>query len=384
MFGHIAKLASRPAAAAAAAATVANVAQGPAQARAPPAPQGARQAVQLHANSKIVDRDTEGWVLAEMKDELVVFQPFDRKDVDEAASTVMALWGGSASSSSVGPIVTEPGEDAEDACGGSASSRASSDFGDDRLANAVIEAAAAANADALALGRKRDREQLEDLMAITTRMLRRPGMQREVVMCMMEDPEVRELMLRQCDDLDRYLLAAGIHAPHLLPAPENVDISVSDGSGDSAAASAGAAPRAGGPTLVSRVVNAVAGALERAGDALASLGGWLRGRLAAVIPGVGEPRAEDGVGAAEGSDGGARGQRGVSQVLGGVMVLAVAVFCVAIIRKPLVLHVLRSRPAAAAATATAAAATTATAAALRRKQGSRKQDGDEGEARPVA
>ncbi|EFJ51275.1 hypothetical protein VOLCADRAFT_103542 [Volvox carteri f. nagariensis] len=345
MFGHITRAASRPAVAAAAAAAAANAAQGSVQARAPP--QGARQAgAHPPVHSKIVDRDTEDWIMAELKDEVVLFQPFDGREVEEAASTVMTLWAGRAPSTPrSGPIITEPGEDAD---GGSSSC---GEYGDDLFANAVIEAAAAANADAVAQGRSKDREQLESLMAITTRMLKRPGLQREVVMCMMEDSEVRDLMLRQCTDLDRYLLAAGIHNPALLPPPPSESLEIGNPEGDRSARagatdtptpkkSASASSR--GSPLISRLVGVVAGALERAGDVLASLGNWLRRQVLAAFP---QDDDGDEHAAAEAYEGGSgpRGQRTANQVLGGVMVLVVAVFCVAVIRRPLVLHALRRR-----------------------------------------
>ncbi|KAG2486736.1 hypothetical protein HYH03_014662 [Edaphochlamys debaryana] len=342
MFGQAIRIASRPAAAAAAAAAL----QGPAHARAPPAQtQAAARAVAPHAPSKIVDRDTDGWVMAEVEDQVVVFQPYSAQEVDEAASTVMALWGGSGR-------ISEPGDEGGAADGPSSSgSSFSGSAGDGALADSIIEAAAAASADAVAGGRSQDRSQLEALMAITTKMLRRPGMQREVVACMLEDVEVRELMLRQCSDLDRYLVTAGIAVnPPLLTAPEGEPGTPTGG------ASSGASAAPGGPDLVSRVVGAVAGAFERAGDALASLGSWLRGRLAALMgpqggegeqeeaearaelrEGVEEIVAPAGAGGRKAGAGGAAPKRSTSQVLGGVMVLALTLVAVMVIRRPLVI-----------------------------------------------
>eukprot|EP00198_Chlamydomonas_reinhardtii_P005121 XP_001694457.1 predicted protein [Chlamydomonas reinhardtii] len=140
MFGAAARIAARPAAAAAAAGVAANAAQGSAQARAP-AQSAGRQAVHAPVhNNKLVDRDVDsGWLDVQLKDEVVLFQPFNTQELDQAADTVLALFGGAgpstSASTSAGPI------------------------------------------------------------------LRRPGMQREVVLCMLEDTEVRELMMRQCSDL---------------------------------------------------------------------------------------------------------------------------------------------------------------------------------------
>eukprot|EP00198_Chlamydomonas_reinhardtii_P005119 XP_001694455.1 predicted protein [Chlamydomonas reinhardtii] len=234
MFGAAARIAARPAAAAAAAGVAANAAQGSAQARAP-AQSAGRQAVHAPVhNNKLVDRDVDsGWL------DVVLFQPFNTQELDQAADTVLALFGGSA--------------------GPSTSTSASTSAGP---------------------------------------ILRRPGMQREVVLCMLEDTEVRELMMRQCSDL-----GGGVGGP-------------------------------GG--LVSKLVGAVAGAIERAGDALACLGGWVRRHLAASLPFVGpadhQPQATAGAWG--------EAQEGVEEegVLGGVMALAVAVFAVAVIRRPLVLR----------------------------------------------
>ncbi|GFR45238.1 hypothetical protein Agub_g6636 [Astrephomene gubernaculifera] len=336
----------RPAVAVAAGAAAASATQGPAHARAPPAQGAVRQAPHPPAYNKLVDRDTEGWVLAELKDEVVLFQPFDSHEVDDAANTVMELWTGRPATYSQ-PIITEPGED-EDSSSASSGRSTSSGGSDGRLADAVIEAAACASAEAVLRGERREREELEALMTITTRMLRRPGLQREVVMAMIEDAEVAQLMMRQCGDLDRYLLAAGIPNPQLLPAPSD-DTSTTSSSEPAAPAAASAAPSAapgGGPTLVSRVAGAVASALERAGDALSSLGAWLRRRAEELIAGLQQQGAEEeveGASSSGGRGGGAGGKRRTDQVLGGVMVLAVAVVCVAVIKKPLVLRALARR-----------------------------------------
>ncbi|KXZ51805.1 hypothetical protein GPECTOR_11g247 [Gonium pectorale] len=317
----------------------------------PHAEHAPRQAVHPHTSSKIVDRDVEDLVVAEIDDHVVLFRPFEAKEVDEAATTVMHLWGGrpgdAGSSTSAaypfsGPIVHEPDEEEEDRV-----SRVSSSSGagsDGAAADAIIEATAAA-----ALGdsgqRGGDRQQLQDLMAITTRLLRRPGMQREVVLCMMEDPEVRELMLRQCSDLDRYLLAAGITNPQLLPAPSDGESTPAAGGIDAVAGAAGPSAGTDGrsrPDLVSRLVGVVAGALEHAGNALARLGDWLRRHVAMAMGQELEEEVEE-VGAGGAAPGSARGQRPVNQVLGGVMVLAVAVFCVAVIRRPIVLRAVARR-----------------------------------------
>jgi hypothetical protein len=123
--------------------------------------------------------------------------------------------------------------------------------------------------------------------------------------------------LRRCLAQDRYLLAAGVHNPQLLPAPP------ADGDSSSSSAAEGAASVSqqhhGGPNLLERLVGTVAGALDRAGaaagNALASMGNWLRHQLR-VFQGNGEPRAEESETGADGAgaDGQGYGQRTASQV----------------------------------------------------------------------
>lgn len=129
---------------------------------------------------------------------------------------------------------------------------------------------------------------------------------------------------------EAYLYAAGIHNPGgLLPAPTstgpatytiNTDDASECGEGDD---------------VVSRLVNAIASCVERAGSALAFLGGWLRDRFQEAVGGTKEEQQglEGEQGAAGNAAGGARGK---NAVLGSVMVVAVAVFCMMIARRPLV------------------------------------------------
>lgn len=130
---------------------------------------------------------------------------------------------------------------------------------------------------------------------------------------------------------DRYLSAAGIHNPALLPPPETVTFTsdvnghdtVQPPSGGTAGSSAESHTGPRGPPLVHRVAGVVASALERAGSTVGAVSNWMRGhfeRLLSHFPFNGEERAAEGglgdVGeqlpAGRGS--GARGQRKVDQV----------------------------------------------------------------------
>lgn len=44
--------------------------------------------------TRIVDSDTDGWLLTELQDEVVLFRPYTSDEVQDAANTVMALWSG--------------------------------------------------------------------------------------------------------------------------------------------------------------------------------------------------------------------------------------------------------------------------------------------------
>ncbi|MEW5297947.1 MAG: hypothetical protein WDW36_001122 [Sanguina aurantia] len=235
----------------------------------------------------------------------------------------------------------------------------------DNSADEVIEmirfsGASVSGADGGTLGAEdpASRNQLDELLRITSIMLKRPGMQREVVQCMIEDPEVRHLMLRQSTDLDAYLMAAGISTPGLLPpgaapAPHRSLVSRfahagSSTSGSSTSASdvderrleENASPFEALLQSMSTMIEGVAGFGR---NVVNFLGGWMRDRLSALSgegrEGV-EGKAAAGGGVAEAGEGGGSsgGRPLVKTVLSGVMVLAMVCMLLMLLKRPLMLR----------------------------------------------
>lgn len=77
----------------------------------------------------------------------------------------------------------------------------------------------------------------------------------------------------------------------------------------------------------------VAEGVEQCGNALARLGSWMRDRL---LPAPMQAQGSDQAAAAGAKENGGR-RRPVDAFIGSVMVVAVAVFCVIVLRKPAVL-----------------------------------------------
>lgn len=128
---------------------------------------------------------------------------------------------------------------------------------------------------------------------------------------------------------DRYLLSAGIATPYLLP----------EGTSGAAAGPDGASNGGGGGgNLMANLVGVIAGWMEKLDGAVSFLGGWLRDRWSDLTQG-GAQRMEQQEG--EGAAPNARPRPTTDRVLGGVMVLAIAVFCVMVVRRPLVLRRMR-------------------------------------------
>ncbi|KAG2498216.1 hypothetical protein HYH03_003967 [Edaphochlamys debaryana] len=179
---------------------------------------------------------------------------------------------------------------------------------------------------------------LGGLVAAAKEMLRRPGMQQEVLRFLEEDPGARRLLLQLGGGTPLILPAPvpagargreGAGTPVSAPGPEETDTelepaaphSCTAGTSGPGAAGAAASPAAGsgptqrsagihsskgsdegsdgndrddagaggrdgagGPNLASRVAGAVVGGLEHAGGKLAGLGGWLRSRLGHAPP----------------------------------------------------------------------------------------------------
>lgn len=278
-----------------------------AQARAPPA-------ALPNVRSTIKPVEDE-WVMTHVNGSQVLFQPFSVEEIDEGVEELGALIRPLFGSSVVINEVSPNG----------------SDITDGTAADCVIEAADGGNNRGLySMAGNQQELQLARLLHISNKMLRRPGLQREVVACMLEDPEVRDLMLTQCDDLDAYLIAAGIPAPAaglLMPATDGFI----PGMGTFAAAGGGGSDE--GHDLIAMVVNAVSGLLEqRTGGALKFLGHWLRDRFAFLAPRRPAEQGDE----AEGVPG--RTGQGADRVMESVMVLAIAVVCMLVVRKPLKLR----------------------------------------------
>ncbi len=89
--------------------------------------------------------------------------------------------------------------------------------------------------------------------------------------------------------------------------------------------------------LLGKILDAVAAAIDQTGSLLAGLGGWLRGRfleLGALLGGAFGMAAPSAADPDEGFAGAREGGRGGDAVLGAVMVVTVAVFCVLLARAP--------------------------------------------------
>lgn len=277
----------------AATAAVATASTSTAHARAPPQ-------AQLRERPFTKLGDADGWELADLKDEVVLFRPYDAREIDDALQQVSELVDRSPSSSSrTYPIITEVEE--------------GSDCTDGVQADCVIE-----DAEDRYRVRNEDREQLFNLVQITSRLLQRPGMQAELVKSMLEDEELRGLVLAQSsnDNLEAYLAQGGFTPPLLLEGGNLVFEPIDGDDSD----------------FFAKLVGAITSWVGKAGDAMGFLGGWLRDRLAFFNPQRGDEAA--------GSNGTASAGHGrsntVDTVLGSAMMLAVAVFCMLVVKRPLV------------------------------------------------
>lgn len=356
VFSKLARPAGRAAAASASAAAATTAAQPSAQARAPPQVQPRAPASQV----KVVDSAPDGWMLAEMRDGAEVlfqFQPYSEQEVEEAVGQVAALFAPASPPALAGSegSLTPPG-----------TGRSSSDgtFADLAMEQAEVlgQRHAAARAE--------ESRQINQLLLITNRLLRQPGLQCAVLKGMIEDEVVREVLLREAGDLDGYLQAVGItkHVNLLPPAAGVPRCEIRELPAD-----APAEDEHGGNDVMAKVAAAVSGWLERAGRSVggfaAFLGGWLRDRLddvafslAAVTgaaPPPTQPQQHSGAQEVEGEASAAAGQQGRSRrgdrIVGGVMMMVVMVFCVMLIRRPIGLRMATVAAAAAAMHGKAAA-----------------------------
>ncbi|GAX83944.1 hypothetical protein CEUSTIGMA_g11368.t1 [Chlamydomonas eustigma] len=184
------------------------------------------------------------------------------------------------------------------------------------------------------------------LMNLTSKMLKRPGMQAEIVKAMMEDEEVRNILLRECGDLDGYLKAAGVvQVASLLPP---------------AAAAAAAEGADAAPTilpdnaskhedLLTKMAQALGSILGQAGHQLGRLGNWINKLWLSILNQ--QQRAEEAVAAAffadcstdsnEAARGQKRGQQGIGTekgqkvMLQAMLVLACMVVSIIVFKRPM-------------------------------------------------
>uniref|UniRef100_A0A7R9VLC2 Uncharacterized protein n=1 Tax=Chlamydomonas euryale TaxID=1486919 RepID=A0A7R9VLC2_9CHLO len=240
--------------------------------------------------------------------DVILFRPFRTEEIDNALGELRGLLGCDGRSDAAAFRIEEEAED-----GGSNSSDGGNSHADAVIAGASLlppEAGTAAGARSAAGG-----VDVQCLLDLTNRMLRRPGMQSELVKALMEDTEIQGILLREAGDLDTYLLAAGVAPVSLLPPAAR------------AAAGAGEASDGGGGDLVAHVVGAVAHALEHAGAAMGRVANWLRNCLWALPGAGGAPAA--GSGRAKHDDSSHAGR-----ILRGVLTIGVAVVMLMVLRRP--------------------------------------------------
>eukprot|EP00199_Chlamydomonas_sp_CCMP681_P000540 CAMPEP_0119106726 /NCGR_PEP_ID=MMETSP1180-20130426/6284_1 /TAXON_ID=3052 ORGANISM="Chlamydomonas cf sp, Strain CCMP681" /NCGR_SAMPLE_ID=MMETSP1180 /ASSEMBLY_ACC=CAM_ASM_000741 /LENGTH=470 /DNA_ID=CAMNT_0007092107 /DNA_START=74 /DNA_END=1487 /DNA_ORIENTATION=+ len=284
----------------------------------------------------------EEWLLADMSPgEVLVFRPFHENDINAALSDMARNFTPSS------PVTRSSVLIEEEECPSRSSE--TSNLSEGRDADAVLGTSLrpAGNTELGTVGAPKPGAptQMDDLLRITGRLLRRPGLQKEVVLAMMDDSEIRELLLRQSHDLEgleKYLASVGISSPGLLPPQAAAALqaySLQDGYVDAEGNGDEQSP-------LDAILHAVRAAIGAAGGALAGMGGWLRDRFQRLGAGLaanlfGEEETEEDQ--KEGSEGksapaGARPRRRTDAVLGAVMVLAVAVMFSLVARRPMVVR----------------------------------------------
>lgn len=319
-------------AAGSAVAAVAGGAGATVHARAPPLQTVAPDA---RAASKAVDDE---WLVTHLDGEQLLFQAYKPAEVDAALADVIGLFYGHNSAAKATPslVITELKDEAS----------SSSESSEGSSADAVIASTFCHHGRASATA---EQLSMNTLLSITSKLLKRPGLQVEVVQCMMEDEEVRNLILGEGGDLDAYLAAVGIHTPGLLPPAASLAAAAAASSQPSCliTAEGDESASSGGSDLVSKLVHVVAVAVERTGSVFSFLGGWLRDRLAALYPlgpqlgpvvvgaeAEGVQREGEGVPEKQQQQQQARGVR-AGGLMGKVMVVAVTVFVMLMLRRPI-------------------------------------------------
>lgn len=287
----------------------------------------------------IDDRD---WLLTDLDQEVLIFKPYKPSDVDTAVEQVHAMMSVGPSRPSTHSVVIEEEEDGGFAPTPSSDTDSLVTNGTD--ADVVLSqptnngpfiintARPGGNTPTGALGA----DSMPDLLKIAAKLLKRPGLQAEVFKVMIEDSEVRDLMLKQSRNLDAYLEAVGVHNPRLLeggaqasPMAFNLNAGSDTSEGEE-----------GGNHVLHGILKAVAACIDKTGNFFAGLGSWLMDRFGDLgqhmtrMLGMSAEEEEDTHDEKEGSSSGKRCRSTTDTVLGAVMVVAVGVFCVMLARNP--------------------------------------------------
>lgn len=261
----------------------------------------------------------DDWLLVKTSDEAVLFQPFSPDDIDLCLHEVTNLFTKPKPRSSSSVVAIAEVDD-DSPAGSSATSVGTN-------ADAIIELSESSvfvqhYQDVNGLAGPSQNE-LNNFLQVTGKLLKRPGMQAEIVRAMLEDEDVRSLMLGQSDNLDSYLQAVGVSSLGLLPPAAKFDAGNADDSENEQHTD-----------VLSGLINAIATVVEKAGSALAFLGGWLRDRVQHDV--LRKPKTTDE--SDTGKEGASSNKKPVDVMFGGVMILVVAVFCMLIIRRPFILR----------------------------------------------
>lgn len=212
------------------------------------------------------------------------------------------------------------------------------------------------------------------VVSLANRLLKAPGVQREILWAMATDPDIRAVLQRESDNLDEYLQSRGIAARGLIGTSEGiVEEPASDN--DSAAELAVPAAELLQPLqpppqqqregkrvgLRERIATRIADAFDAAGKGLGEIGAWVRLQFAGVGHALqqhdqqqqaedtaagceqagaeAEVLAEDVEGVAAGAQAGSssEAQRPVDQLIGAAVVVAAAIVSLLVLRRPIVL-----------------------------------------------
>ncbi|KAJ9517132.1 hypothetical protein QJQ45_009114 [Haematococcus lacustris] len=329
-----------------------------ASARAPPVQRQERTSLNGGLSGLKADaiEDEDGWCLTDFNNELYLFNAYRADEIALAAQDLAAMFDAKEAVRAARPsaVVVEEVPSSHTPLSQEGSSVSSEgECADEVIQSTFLTARPGQAASSGGQG------QMHELLRLTSKLLCSPGLQREVVKVMMEDEEVRELMLRQTQmrNLDAYLQAVGMPATLLLPPAPGCSPSPPSCPGvaeDDAPAGTPAADQ----DWLAKLLNAASACLDAAGSALQGAGRWLQGRfqglaniLASRMFGEGEQEVEEG----EGEQAGLATQhpkgpkaRGAPSpaavgVMGTVLTLAVVLLCVLFKQRPVIRRVSRAR-----------------------------------------